>query len=308
VTAEAQTTYPTKPIRLIAPSSAGGPVDVIARILSPAWSEVLGQQIVIDNRAGAAGQIGAEMVAKALPDGYTLLLGFSGPLVIVPQINVSTPYDSIKDFAPISLAASAPYVLLVHPGVAARSVKELVALAKAQPGKLNFSSGGTGVGIHMAGELFKLAAGVNITHVPYKGAGPGMTALLAGEVDMMFNGLSSALPQVKSGRLRALALGGEKRSTLMPELPTIAESGYQFNTSGWYGPLAPKGTPRAIVMKLHDTLLQTLKTPQVKDRLMDIAVEVNGSTPEEFSELIRRELATWGRVVEAAGLKGKQIN
>jgi tripartite-type tricarboxylate transporter receptor subunit TctC len=308
VVASAQTAFPNKPIRLIAPSSAGGPVDVIARILSPAWSELLGQQIVIDNRAGAAGQIGAEMVAKALPDGYTLLLGFSGPLVIVPQINVSTPYDSVKDFAPISLAASAPYVLLVHPGVAARSVKELVALAKAQPGKLNFSSGGTGVGIHMAGELFKLAAGVNITHVPYKGAGPGMTALLAGEVDMMFNGLSSALPQVKSGRLRALALGGDKRSALMPELPTVAESGYQFNTSGWYGPLAPKGTPRAIVMKLHDTLVQTLKTPQVKDRLTDIAVEVNGSTPEEFSELIRRELATWGRVVEAAGLRGKQIN
>ena len=248
------------------------------------------------------------MVAKALPDGYTLLLGFSGPLVIVPQIAVNTPYDSAKDFAPISLAASAPYVLLVHPGVAARSVKELVALAKAQPGKLNFASGGTGVGIHMAGELFNLAAGVKITHVPYKGAGPGMTALMAGEVDMMFNGLSAALPQVKAGRLRALALGGDKRSALMSDLPTIAESGYQFNTAGWYGPLAPRGTPRAIVMKLHDTLLQTLKMPQVRDRLTEIAVEVNGSSSEEFAELIRRELATWGKVVEAAGLKGKQIN
>ena len=178
--------YPDKSIRLIAPSSAGGPVDVIARIVAQGWAEVLGQQIVIDNRAGAAGLIGAEMVAKAAPDGYTLLLGFSGPLVIVPQINVSTPYDTLKDFAPISLAASAPYVLLVHPGVAAKTVKELVALAKAQPGKLNFASGGTGVGIHMAGELFNLAAGVKITHVPYKGAGPGMTALLGGEVDMMF--------------------------------------------------------------------------------------------------------------------------
>jgi len=308
VPAAAQTAFPNKPIRLIAPSSAGGPVDVIARILSPAWSEVLGQQIVIDNRAGAAGLIGAEMVAKALPDGYTLLLGFSGPLVIVPQINVATPYDSVRDFVPISLAASAPYVLLVHPAVAAKTVKELVALAKAQPGKLNFASGGTGVGIHMAGELFNLTAGVKITHVPYKGAGPGMTALLAGEVDMMFNGLSAALPQVKGGRLRALALGGDKRSPLMPELPTIAESGYQFNTSGWYGPLAPKGTPRAVVMKLHDTLLQTLKLPQVRDRLTDIAVEVVGSTPEEFADLIRRELATWGKVVESAGLRGKQIN
>ena len=300
--------YPNKPIRVIAPSSAGGPVDVIARILAPAWSEVLGQPMVIDNRAGAAGQIGTEMAAKALPDGYTVLLGFSGPLVIVPQINVSTPYDTLKDLAPVSLVAAAPYVLLVHPNVAAKTVKELVALAKAQPGKLNFASGGTGVGIHMAGELFNLTTGVKITHVPYKGAGPGMTALLASEVDMMFNGLSAALPQVKAGRLRALALGGEKRSALMPELPTIAESGYQFNTSGWYGPMVAKDTPRAIIMKLNSTLLQALKQPQVRDRLNDIAVEAIGSTPEEYTALLRRELATWGRVVEATGLKGKQIN
>ncbi len=300
--------YPNKPIRVIAPSSAGGPVDVIARILAPAWSEVLGQPMVIDNRAGAAGQIGTEMAAKALPDGYTVLLGFSGPLVIVPQINVSTPYDTLKDFAPVSLVAAAPYVLLVHPNVAAKTVKELVALAKAQPGKLNFASGGTGVGIHMAGELFNITTGVKITHVPYKGAGPGMTALLAGEVDMMFNGLSAALPQVKGGRLRAIALGGEKRSALMPELPTIAESGYQFNTSGWYGPMVAKDTPRAIIMKLNSTLLQALKQPQVRDRLNDIAVEAIGSTPEEYTALLRRELATWGRVVEATGLKGKQIN
>ena len=300
--------YPNKPIRVIAPSSAGGPVDVIARILAPAWSEALGQPMVIDNRAGAAGQIGTEMAAKALPDGYTVLLGFSGPLVIVPQINVSTPYDTLKDFAPVSLVAAAPYVLLVHPNVAAKTVKELVALAKAQPGKLNFASGGTGVGIHMAGELFNLTTGVKITHVPYKGAGPGMTALLASEVDMMFNGLSAALPQVKAGRLRALALGGEKRSALMPELPTIAESGYQFNTSGWYGPMVAKDTPRAIIMKLNSTLLQALKQPQVRDRLNDIAVEAIGSTPEEYTALLRRELATWGRVVEATGLKGKQIN
>ena len=300
--------YPNKPIRVIAPSSAGGPVDVIARILAPAWSEALGQPMVIDTRAGAAGQIGTEMAAKALPDGYTVLLGFSGPLVIVPQINVSTPYDTLKDFAPVSLVAAAPYVLLVHPNVAAKTVKELVALAKAQPGKLNFASGGTGVGIHMAGELFNLTTGVKITHVPYKGAGPGMTALLAGEVDMMFNGLSAALPQVKGGRLRAIALGGEKRSALMPELPTIAESGYQFNTSGWYGPMVAKDTPRAIIMKLNSTLLQALKQPQVRDRLNDIAVESIGSTPEEYTALLRRELATWGRVVEATGLKGKQIN
>ena len=308
ISSTAQQSYPTKSIRLIAPSSAGGPVDVIARIVAQGWSEAVGQQIVIDNRAGAAGMIGAEMVAKAAPDGYTLLLGFSGPLVIVPQINVATPYDALKDFAPISLAASAPYVLLVHPGGAAKTVKELVALAKAQPGKLNFASGGTGVGIHMAGELFNLAAGVKITHVPYKGAGPGMTALLGGEVDMMFNGLSPALPHIKTGKLRALAVGGAKRSPLVPDLPTVAESGYRFIASGWYGPLAPRGTPLPIVTKLHRTLVTALSLPQVRDRLTDIAVEVNGSTPQEYAHHLRAEMAIWGKVIAAAGLKGKQIN
>ena len=300
--------FPNKSIRLIAPSSAGGPVDVIARIVAQGWSEVLAQQIVIDNRAGAAGMIGAELVARSAPDGYTLLLGFSGPLVIVPQINVSTPYDTLNDFAPISLVATAPYVLLVHPAVAAKSVKELVALAKAQPGKLNFASGGTGVGIHMAGELFNLAAGVKITHVPYKGAGPGMTALLAGEVDMMFNGLSPALPHIKTGKLRALAVGGDRRSPLVPDLPTISESGFQFNTSGWYGVLAPKNTPRPVVAKMHSTLVRALNIAHVKERLAEIAIEVNGSTPEEFSIRLREEMVTWAKVVQAAGLKGKQVN
>ena len=303
-----QATFPTKSIRLIAPSSAGGPVDVIARIVAQGWSEVLGQQIVIDNRAGAAGMIGAELVARAAPDGYTLLLGFSGPLVIVPQINAATPYDVLKDFAPISLAASAPYVLLVHPSVPAKSVKELVALAKAQPGKLNFSSGGTGTGIHMAGELFKLAAGVQIVHVPYKGAGPGMTALIAGEVNMMFNGLSPALPHIKSEKLRALAVGGDKRSPLMPDLPTVSESGFQFNTSGWYGVLAPRNTPQPVVARLHSSLTRALNIPHVKQRLSEIAVDVNASTPEAFSSRLREEMATWGKVVKAAGLKGMQVN
>jgi tripartite-type tricarboxylate transporter receptor subunit TctC len=303
-----QTAFPSKPIRLIAPSSAGGPVDVIARIVAHGWSEVLGEQIVVDNRAGAAGMIGAELVARAAPDGYTLLLGFSGPLVIVPQINATTPYDTLRDFAPISLVATAPYVLLVHPSVSAKSVKELVALAKAQPGKLNFASGGAGTGIHMAGELFKLAAGVQIVHVPYKGAGPGMTALIAGEVNLMFNGLSSALPHIKSEKLRALAVGGEQRSPLMPDLPTISESGFQFNTSGWYGVLAPRNTPQPIVAKLHASLTRALNAPQVKDRLTEIAVEINASTPEAFARRLREEMATWGRVVRASGLKGIQVN
>jgi tripartite-type tricarboxylate transporter receptor subunit TctC len=295
--------YPNRPIRMIAPSSAGGPVDVIARAIGISLGEVLGQQIVIDNRAGAAGLIGAEIVAKAAPDGYTLLMGFSGPLAIVPHLVKSVPYDTNKDFAPITLAASAPYVLLVHPSLPVKSVKELIELAKSQPGKLNYASGGTGVGIHMAGELFNVAAGVKITHVPYKGAGPGMTALLAGEVNMMFNGLSAALPQVKAGRLRALAVGGDKRSTLLPDLPTVAESGLQFNTSGWYGLLGPAGLPRALVNKLRSDILRALAAPETKERMAALAVETIGSTPEAFADLLRQEYAQWGKVVKAAGIR-----
>lgn len=297
------TSYPNRPIRMIAPSSAGGPVDVIARAIAVSLSDALGQQIVVDNRAGAAGLIGAEIVAKSAPDGYTLLMGFSGPLAIVPHLVKSVPYDTNRDFTPITLAASAPYVLLVHPSLPVKSVKELIEYAKAQPGKLMFASGGTGVGIHMAGELFNLAAGVKITHVPYKGAGPGMTALLAGEVHMMFNGLSAALPQVKAGRLRALAVGGDKRSALLPDMPTVAESGLQFNTSGWYGPLGPAGLHGALVAKLRSDTLRALAAPETKERLTALAVDVIGSTPQEFAALLRREYAQWGKVVKAAGIQ-----
>lgn len=295
--------YPNRPIRMIAPSSAGGPVDVIARAICVNLADMLGQQIVVDNRAGAAGLIGAEIVAKAAPDGYTLLMGFSGPLAIVPHLVKQVPYDTNRDFTPVTLAASAPYVLLVHPSLPAKSVKELIDLAKAQPGKLLFASGGTGVGIHMAGELFNVAAGVKITHVPYKGAGPGMTALLAGEVNMMFNGLSAALPQVKAGRLRALAVGGDKRSALLPDLPTVAESGLQFNTSGWYGVLGPAGLPRALVNKIRSDTLRALAAAETKERMAALAVETIGSTPEAFADLLKQEYAQWGRVVKAAGIK-----
>ncbi|HET7596884.1 MAG TPA: tripartite tricarboxylate transporter substrate binding protein [Burkholderiales bacterium] len=297
--------YPSRPIRIIAPSGAGGPVDVICRTVSQALSDVLGQQIVVDNRVGAAGLIGTEIVAKAPPDGYTLLFGFSGPLAIVPNLNPNTPYDPLKDLVPISQVAAAPYVLLVHPSVPAKTVKQLVALAKSRPGKLNFSSGGTGVGIHMAGELFKLAAGVNIVHVPYKGAAPAMTALMAGEVDMMFNGLSPALPHIRTGKLRALAVGGEQRSPLLPELPTVKESGFDFNTTGWYGVVAPKGTPPAVVNALYKGLQQALNSPQLKAQFTKLAVESVGSSPQEFSGLIAGELQKWAKVIKAAGLVAK---
>ena len=298
--------YPSRPIRMIAPSSAGGPVDVMARVVSQGLSDVFGQQVVVDNRAGAAGLIGAELVASAAPDGYTIMFGFSGPLVIVPHLGGKTPYNTLKDFVPVSLTTQAPYILLVHPSLPVNSVKELIALAKQRAGKMNYASGGNGTGIHLAGELFKMTAGVNIVHVPYKGAGPGMTALLANEVDMMFNGVGPAIPHVKSGKLKGLAVGGAKRSPLLPDLPTVSEaSGLDFNTTGWYGILAPPKTPRAIVNRLHAATVKALALPATRDALSRQGVESVGSTPEEFAKLIREEWVKWEKVIRAAGLKGQ---
>ena len=296
--------YPGRPIRLIAPSSPGGPVDVLARILAHGMTGILGQQIVVENRAGAAGQIGAELVAKSAPDGYTLLLGFSGPLAISPNMNEKTPYDSMRDFAPVSQVAAAPYVLLVHPTVPARSVKELVALARSRPGRMNFASGGNGTGLHMAGELLNFTAGIKIVHVPYKGAGPGIAAMMGGEVDMMFNGVAAALPHIQSGKVRAIAVGGDKRSPLVPELPTVAESGLKFNTTGWYGLVAPRGTPQSVIARLHAETVRALNLPVMKDQLVKLGVDSVGSTPDQFATLIREEFATWAKVIQAAGLKG----
>jgi len=301
----AQPSYPTKPIRLLVASSPGGPNDLVARMIAAPWGERLGKPIVVDNRAGAAGVIGSELVARAAPDGYTLLVGFPGPLIIAPLLNETAPYDASRDFAPVSLAVSAPFVLLVHPSVSAKSVKELVALAKARPGKINYASGGTGIGSHLAMELLNHVTGTQMVHVPYKGAGPGMTALLAAEVDAMFVALGSALPHIKSEKLRALALGGEQRYPLLPNLPTFGESGYRINASSWYGILAPRATPRPVIERLHATLMETLAPPQMKTRLTDMAFEVIGSTPDQYAKLIREETATWRKVIGAAGLKGK---
>ena len=298
-------TYPAKPVRVIAPSSPGGPVDVITRAVMQGMEKTLGQQIVVENRAGAAGLIGTDYVVKQPPDGYTLLFGFSGPLAIVPNLNPNTPYDPVTDLVAITQVATAAYVLLVHPSVPAKNVKQLVALAKARPGKMNFSSGGAGTGIHMAGELFNLAANVRILHVPYKGAAPAVTALMAGEVDMMFNGLPGAIAHIKNGKVRALAVGGATRSPLMPDTPTIAESGFEFKTGGWYGLLAPKGTSRAIVEKVNGALARALNTPEMKARLTKLAVEGDSSTPEAFAKLIADEKALWARVIQKAGIKMK---
>ena len=297
--------YPSKPIRMIAPSGAGGPVDVICRVVAQGLTEALGQQVIVENRVGAAGLIGTEFVVKSAPDGYTLLFGFSGPLAIVPNLNPNTPYDPQRDLVPIAQVAEAQYVLLVHPSVPAKSVKELVALAKSRPGKMNFGSGGVGVGIHMAGELLKVAAGINIVHVPYKGAAPAMSALMAGEVDMMFNGIPAAVPHIRSKRVRAIAVGGEKRSTLLPELPTVAESGFDFKTGGWYGVLAPRGAPQAVVDRVHEAVGRALASGQVKTAFGNLAVEAVSGSPADFARMIRDESAVWAKVIRAAGIKAR---
>ena len=298
--------FPSRPIRMIAPSSPGGPVDVIARILSQGYGEALGQQIVIDNRAGSAGLIGTELVAKATPDGYTLLFGFSGPLVIVPQlIATPAPYDSIKDFAHVSLTSVAPYILLVNAASPVKTVQELVALAKSQPDKIFYGSGGNGTGIHMAGALFNIVAGTRIVHVPFKGAGPASTALIAGQVNMMFNALPGAMGHIKAGRLRPLAIASAKRSNMLPDLPTISESGFPVDAAGWYGVLAPRGTPRSVVAKLHAEVVKTVSAPATRGRLAEQGVESVGSTPEEFAATVREEWTKWGKVIATAGLKQK---
>lgn len=297
--------YPNKAIRMIAPSGAGGPVDIACRAVAQALSKVLGQQIVVENRVGAAGLIGTDFVVKQPPDGYTLLFGFSGPLAIVPNLNPNTPYNVERDLVPITQAAAQPYVLLVHPSVPAKSVRNLVALAKARPGVLNFSSGGAGVGIHMAGELFSIAAGVKIVHVPYKGAAPATTALMAGEVDMMFNTIAPSLPHIRAGKVRAIAVGGDVRSPLFPELPTFKESGYDFKTGGWYGVLAPSGVPQPVVAALHNGVIKALASPELTKLFEKLAIEIVVTSPQEFAQLIRTESALWAKVIKAAGLRAR---
>lgn len=301
--AQAPGAYPARPIRMLLPASPGGPVDVIGRTIFTGLSEVLGQAIVIDNRPGAGGIIGAEIVVRANPDGYTLMFAHSGPLAIESALHSKMSYHPVKDFAPVSLVAASPYALIVNNALPARSVKELVALARAQPGKLHYASGGLGTGLHMAGELLNLAAGMKIAHVPYKGAGPGIAALMSGEVNMMFNGVSSALPHVKAGRVRALAISSAQRSPLLPDLPTVAESGLRYDTSGWYGLVAPAGTSKAITGKIQASLHQALNAPEMKARLAAQAIDGIASTPEQLTKHLREEIVKWTAVVKAAGLK-----
>ena len=295
--------YPERPIRLIIAYPPGGGTDVTARTMVAKFSEGLGKQVVIDNRPGAGSTIGTDLVAKANPDGYTLLMSDT-TFGIIPGLYPRLPFDPIGDFQPVIHATSVPGALVVHPSVPAKSVKDLVALARAKPGTLNFGSGGVGTPVHMSGELLKLAANIQIVHVPYKGAGPAFTDLLGGHFQMMFPTLQSAVPHIKSGRLRLLALTSEKRSAAFPDTPTMGEAGVPGVVSmAWFGIHAPKAVPRNIVIRLHGDAVKALQDPTTRQRFETDGAEVVGSTPEQFAKFVVNEIAKWTRVVKQAGIK-----
>lgn len=296
--------FPNKPIRLIVAFSAGGPTDVLARAIGQKLSETLGQQVAIDNRPGAGGNIGSEIVAKAPPDGYTLVMGIVGTHAINASLYRKMPYDAVKDFAPVILTASATITLVAHPSVPAKSIKELIVLAKSKPRQLNFASPGSGTPQHLAGELFKTMAGVDIVHIPYRGAAPAVIDLLGGQVSLAFVSLPAALPHVKAGKLTALGISASKRSAVAPDVPTIAESGLPgYEAENWYGVLAPAGTPREIVNKLNSEIVKVLRMPEVKERLHSQGFDTLSSTPEEFAAYIKSEIVKWAKVVKDSGAK-----
>jgi len=296
--------YPSKPVRLIVPFPPGGGTDLVGRSAGQKLSELFGQQFIIDNRGGGGGVIGSEAVAKAAPDGYTLLLGTGSGLVLNPLLGAKLPYDPLKDFMPVSLLGIAPTILVVNNAVPARSVKELVALARSSPGKLNYASGGPGSPIHLASELLKSLTKTFIVHIPYKGTGPAMTDLLANEVQMMFTTIPGALPFMKAGKIRALAVGSAQRSAAIPDIPTVAESGVPgFEAVSWYGIFTPDKTPRDIIARLSEQTRKALADPEVVKRLGSQGAEARGSTPDELAKFMAAEYRRWGMVIKDAGIK-----
>jgi tripartite-type tricarboxylate transporter receptor subunit TctC len=299
--------YPTKPIRLVVPSAPGGGTDIVARLIAQGLQDAWGQSVVVDNRGGAGGIPGVAMVAKnSAPDGYTMLLGSNGHLSFAPAIRPNLPFDPQKDITTVSLVASQAFVIAVGAAVPASSMKDLAALAKAKPNALSYGSGGTGTASHLGTELLQLTTGMKLLHVPYKGTGPGMTALLAGEIQVLVVGLATVLPYVKakSDKLKVIATMGAKRAAVAPELPTVAESGFPgFEFDVWYGMVFPGGTPRPIVMKANAEINKLLKSTIVRERFTGAGLEPLGSTPEEFRDLIRREIPVWHKVAKQANIK-----
>jgi tripartite-type tricarboxylate transporter receptor subunit TctC len=301
----AQGTYPDKPIRLVVPFAPGGSNDIMARIIAQKFSASFGQQVIVDNRGGASGIIGTDIVAKAASDGYTLLM-MSLTLAVNPSLYKKLPYDTEKDLAPVSLVASAPLILVVHPSLPVKSLKDFIAHAKPNPGKFNFGSGGPGTTPHLAGEMLKSMAGLQMTHIPYKGGGPALADLVGGQLQLMLENIPSTLPFVKSGKLRVLALSGLKRSALVPDVPTLDEAGLKgYEIVGWNGLFLPAGTQTAIVTRLHAETVKALALPDIKERLSGMGAEGVGSSPKEFSAFMKAEIKKWAQVVRDAGLRAE---
>ena len=294
--------YPVKAVRIVVPSSPGGGTDILARVLAQKMSESLGQQFVVENRPGAGQVIGIEAVARSAPDGYTLIMAASA-IVINEVLYAKPPYDTLRDFAPVTQAASLPNILVVHPALPVKSVRELISLAKTRAGQLNYSSAGSGTSPHLSMELFRLMAGITLTHIPYKGSGPATVDLLAGQVQLSMPNVLTALPHIKGGKLRGLGVTSSKRATGLPEIPAIAETLPGYEAIQWYGVLAPVGTPREIVGKLQTEMARILVLPEVKERLAADGADAVGSRADEFAAYMRAELAKWGKVVKTGGIK-----
>ncbi|MEN9783082.1 MAG: hypothetical protein RJA24_425 [Pseudomonadota bacterium] len=296
--------WPDKPIRVILAVPAGATPDVTARLVFPGLSQQLGVSLVADNRAGGGGVIGAEIAAKSAPDGYTLFISSPGALTILPHLRKGLPYDTLRDFAPVSLISMGPFVLMAHPSVPAKSIRELIALAKAQPGKLNYASAGNGVANHLAGELFKQMAGVDIVHVPYKGAPQAVTDVLAGHMQLMFNSIAPIVPHIKSGRVRVLGIASLQRSPQLPDLPTISESGVPgFEAVNWFGLFAPAKTPPAIINRVNGALVKTVKSPELQAQFIALGADPVGSSVEEFTAFVKRDMEKYEKVVRLSGAR-----
>jgi len=302
--AQGAANYPSKPIKIVVPFPPGGATDILARAIGFELQKAWGQSVIIENKPGGGGNTGADLVAKSAPDGYTLVMGTVGTHAINMSLYAKMPYDAVKDFEPVVLVAGVPNLLVVHPSVNAKSVRELTALAKSQPGKLNVASSGNGTSIHLAAELYKQMAGVDILHVPYKGSSPAVTDLLGGQVQMMFDNMPSSLPYAKAGKLRALAVTSMTRSAALPDVPTMDEEGLKgFDATSWFGLLAPAGTPKDIVAKLNAASVKALASAEMRERLAAQGADPVGNTPEQFAAFIKAEIDKWAKIVKASGAR-----